>query len=472
MRRRLILILMLMILTGCASLAPERERPDMPVPGDWLERAQFNATGSDVGQLGWRDVFLDPALQELISTALNENRSLRQAALAMDKAMAQFGIARADRIPNVDASGRTSTTRFPADLRSGIEGIDRQWSVGLGVTSFELDFFGRVRNLEESALEQYLATEEARRAVHISLVSQIARVYLALAGDRENLALSRDTLRSRQASLDLTMAKLANGLATELERHQAEEVVAVAQAEVARLKAQVAMDENALAVLVGVPVSGLKLPAQVIDDVAVRESIAPGLPSDLLTRRPDILETEHLLWAAGAEIGAARAAFFPRIGLTTTAGLVSLELTDLFDSAQRTWAFVPSVTMPIFDAGRNRARLDAAKAEQKIRIARYEQIIQNAFREVADALAKNQGYAGQVEAQARRVHSAGQSRILVDQRYQAGLESAFAVHDAERTLFAARQDLLSVRLARKFTLVELFAALGGGWEEKGGLSAY
>lgn len=309
MRRRLILILMLMILTGCASLAPERERPDMPVPGDWLERAQFNATGSDVGQLGWRDVFLDPALQELISTALNENRSLRQAALAMDKAMAQFGIARADRIPNVDASGRTSTTRFPADLRSGIEGIDRQWSVGLGVTSFELDFFGRVRNLEESALEQYLATEEARRAVHISLVSQIARVYLALAGDRENLALSRDTLRSRQASLDLTMAKLANGLATELERHQAEEVVAVAQAEVARLKAQVAMDENALAVLVGVPVSGLKLPAQVIDDVAVRESIAPGLPSDLLTRRPDILETEHLLWAAGAEIGAARAAF-------------------------------------------------------------------------------------------------------------------------------------------------------------------
>lgn len=462
--RRLILVCVLILITGCASLAPERQRPTMPVPDVWPDST---TAGANATALGWRDVFPDPTLQRLIATALSENRSLRQAVLAMDKARAQAGIARADRFPNVDASGRTSTTRMPADLRSGISGIDRQWSVSLGVTSFELDFFGRVKNLEEAALERYLATEEAQRAAHIALVSQVAQGYLSLAGDREALTLARDTLESREATLTLTKAQVENGVATELERHQAEESVAVAQSEVARLSTQVAMDMNALAVLVGVPVANLKLPAQAIDDVAVNEAVAPGLPSDLLVRRPDILEAEHQLWAAGAEIGAARAAFFPRISLTTTAGLASLELTDLFDATQRTWTFVPSITMPIFDAGRNKANLAAAEAEQKIRIAAYEQAIQTAFREVSDALAKVGGYAGQVQAQARRVASAGASRELVDQRYEAGLESAFAVHDAERTLFSARQDLLSARLAQKLNVVELFAALGGGWEEKG-----
>jgi multidrug efflux system outer membrane protein len=385
----------------------------------------------------------------------------------MDKARAQFSIARADRIPNVDASGANSNTRSPGDLRGGTAGIDRQWNVGLGISSFELDFFGRVKSLEDSALESYLATEEARRAAHISLVSQVARGYLTLAGDREHLALARETLESRQATLDLTLAQLAHGMSTELARHQAEEVVAVAQAAVARLTAQVAMDENALAVLTGMPVSALRLPAQAINDVVLNTTVAPGLPSELLTRRPDILEAEHHLWAAGAQIGAARAAFFPRIGLTTTAGLASLELTDLFDATQRIWTFVPSISLPIFDAGRNKANLEAAKAEQQIRIAQYEETIQNAFREVSDALAKNQGYEGQVLAQTRRAASAEKSRLLVDQRFSAGLESAFAVHDAERTLFAARQDLLDVRLARKLAMVELFTALGGGWQENG-----
>ena len=465
--RRLILVIALVALSGCATLAPERERPAMPVPAAWNAPAQSGAALAGVDELGWRDVFPDPALQKLISTALHQNRSLRQAVLAMDKARAQFGIARADRIPNIDASGQNSNQRLPADLHGGIEGIDRQWNVGLGISSFELDFFGRVKSLEDSALESYLATEEARRAAHISLVSQVARGYLTLAGDREHLALARETLESRQATLDLTMAQLAHGMSTELARHQAEEVVAVAQAEVARLTAQVIMDENALAVLVGVPVPELGLPARAINDVALRTTVEPGLPSVLLTRRPDILEAEHRLWAAGAEIGAARAAFFPRIGLTTTAGLASLELTDLFDSAQRTWTFVPSITLPLFDAGRNKARLKAAKAEQQIRVAQYEQTIQNAFREVSDALAKNQGYEGQVRAQARRAASAEKSRLLVDQRFSAGLESAFAVHDAERTLFTARQNLLDARLARKLAMVELFTALGGGWQENG-----
>jgi multidrug efflux system outer membrane protein len=451
--RRLILILVLLLASGCATLAPERQMPEVALPGTWDGAGQ---EGADMDETGWRAVFTDPALQRLISTALQQNRSLRQTVLAMEKARAQFHIARADRIPNMDASGSKSTTRLPADIRGGVAGIDTQWQAGLGVSSFELD---------ESALESYLATEEARRAAHIGLVSQVAGVYLTLAGDRENLELSRETLRSRQATLDLTRAQVEHGVGTELERYQAEEAVAVTQAEVARLTAQTAMDENALAVLVGVPLPQLNLPARNMDDVALVGAIAPGLPSELLTRRPDILEAEHQLWAAGAQIGAARAAFFPRISLTGSAGFASLGLTDLFDTAARTWAFVPSITLPIFDAGRNKANLAAAKAERDIRVAMYEETVQTAFREVADALAKSRGYEGQVTAQERRVQSAGQSRVLVEQRYRAGLESALALHDAERTLFSARQDLLAARLGEKLTLVELYTALGGGWME-------
>jgi len=475
--RRLILTLCLLLAGGCATLAPERERPVVDLPASWNDMRQAGAAvpvstaarganATDIDETGWRNIFSDAALQQLISAALQDNRNLRQAVLAMEKARAQYGISRADRLPNVDASGRNTNTRLPGDLRGGIAGIDRQWAAGLGVTAFELDFFGRVKSLEDAALEEYLATEEARRAVHISLVSQVARAYLTLAGDREALTLARETLQSRQATLDLTLARVANGLATDLERHQAEEAVAVTQSEEARLKAQVAMDENALAVLTGRPVASLNLPARAIRDVELGGPLAPGLPSELLTRRPDILEAEHRLWAAGAQIGAARAAFFPRISLTGSMGYASLELTDLFDAAARTWTFVPSISLPIFDAGRIKANLDAAKAEQQIRVAAYELAVQNAFREVADALARSEGYEGQVQAQARRVASAGQSRILVDRRYQAGLESAFAVHDAERTLFSARQDLLAARLARKLTVVELYAALGGGWEER------
>jgi multidrug efflux system outer membrane protein len=465
--RRLIPFLIILLFSGCATMAPERELPPMPVPATWPDESTARA---DIP--GWRDTFPDTALQALIESALHENRNLRQAVLNLDKARAQLGVAHADRWPDVSTSGSSTTNRYPADLSSsGQSGINRQWAVNLGATSFELDFFGRVKSLEDKALEEYLATEEARRAVHIGLVSQIARTYLALAADREGLTLARDTLLSRQETLRLTQARIANGLGTDLERLQAEEAVAVAESEVARLKAQVSMDQNALAVLTGRAVPDLHLPAQTISAVKIVEDIKPGLPSELLTRRPDILEAEHRLWAAGAQIGAARAAFFPRISLTSTVGLASLELTDLFDATQRTWTFIPSFTLPIFDMGRNKANLAAAEAEQDIRLAAYEYAIQNAFREVADNLARNEGYRGQVEAQAKRVSSAGQSRILVEQRYDAGLESLFAVHDAERTLFSARQTLLAARLSQKLNTVDLFAALGGGWEETTPLAA-
>jgi multidrug efflux system outer membrane protein len=465
--RRLILCFALLIASGCATLAPERELPAPPVADAWDAHGAPARTGPPVDETGWLEAFPDPALQELIAKALEKNRSLRQAVLAMDKARAQYGVVRSDRLPHVDASGDKTTTRLPADLHGGVAGIDRQWSAGLGISSFELDFFGRVRSLEEAALEKYLATEEARRAAHISLVGQVTRGYLTLVGDRESLDLARETLESRQATLELTRAQVTHGVGTELARHQAEEAVAVAQADVARLTALTAMDENALSVLVGVPLTALRLPARAMSEVALAEAVAPGLPSALLTRRPDILAAEHRLWAAGAEIGAARAAFFPRVSLTGNAGYASLGLSDLFDAASRAWTFVPNVTLPIFDAGRNRANLAAAEAERDIRVAAYEEAIQNAFREVADALAKSEGYEGQVRAQARRVSSAGQSRILVGRRYDAGLESAFAVHDAERTLFSARRDLLAARLAQKLTVVELYSALGGGWRESG-----
>ncbi len=461
--RRLILALILIMLSGCASLAPNRERPLMPVPDAWTA----NPAGHNVDDLGWRDIFPDPALQELIATALNENRNLRQAILSMDKARAQAGVATADRFPAIDAQGQNSNQRLPAEMNGGQYVINRSWNAGLGVSAFELDFFGRLQNLETKAVEEFLATDEARRTVHIALVSRVAQAYLALASDREALTLTRDTRASREATLELTRARVRNGLAGDLERYQAEEAVAVTQSEEARLMAQIAMDENALAVLTGRPVRDLNLPALAISEVPLGGPAAPGLPSELLQRRPDILEAEHRLWAAGAQIGAARAMFFPRISLTSSAGFASLELTDLFDAAARTWTFAPSISLPIFDAGRNKANLEIAEAEQKIRIAAYEEAIQNAFREVADALAKTHGYEGQVEALIRRVNSAAQSRVLVDQRYLAGLESAFALHDAERTLFSARLILLNARLAQKLTAVELFTALGGGWQESG-----
>ena len=461
--RRLIVVLALLLAGGCATMAPERTLPTAPVDASWNSS---DRTGADVDETGWRDAFPDPALQELIATALLENRSLRQTVLAMEQARAQFRIAGADRIPSVDAAGSKTSNRLPSDLNGGIAGINRQWASNLGVTAFELDFFGRVQSLEDEALESYLATEEARRAAHISLVAQVAQGYLTLVGDRESLDLARETSKSREATLALTKAQLDNGLATELDRHQAEETAAVAQSEVARLEARTVMDENALAVLVGVPASQLRLPARAMNDVAMAGPVEPGLPSELLTRRPDILEAEHRLWSAGAQIGAARAAFFPRITLTGTAGFASLGLSDLFDAQSRAWTFIPRVSLPIFDAGRNKANLALAESEQKIRVAQYEQAVQTAFREVADALAKNKGFGEQIQAQTRRAASAEKSRVLVDQRYQAGLESAMAVHDAERTLFTARQDLLSVRMARKLAIVELYAALGGGWEER------
>lgn len=456
----LMLLSLLVLATGCASLAPERTRPDLPVPDAWPGSTQ---SGNQTG-LKWTAVFPDPALQALITTALSENRSLRQTILAIDQSRAAARLAGAARVPHLSATGSETVKRSPADIRGGQAGIDRTWSTGLSISAFEIDLYGRLKNLEDAALEEYLASEEARRAVEISLVSQVAATYLTLAGDREALTLAKETLASRQDSLAVIRIQVENGVDTELTLQQADEAVAVAQSEVARLTARIQVDINALALLTGTPANNLNLPAGRIADVRIAETVTPGLPSELLTRRPDVMEAEHMLWAAGARVGAARAAFFPSISLTSTAGLSSLQLTDLFDITQRVWTFVPTLNLPIFDGGTNKANLESAEAAHKIRIAAYEQAIQTAFSEVADALALQAGYAGQVQAQTRREKAAAHSRDLVNQRFEGGLESALTLHDAERTLFTARQDLLSARLAEKQNIITLFTAMGGGWD--------
>lgn len=457
--RALTLASILVLLTGCISMAPKRELPQLPGPDAWPQIV------SPAPLPGWTEFFPDPALQELIRTARTNNRNLRQIVAAMEQAQAQWGITRASRVPHISLSADSETTRTPADIRGGAHGVDRAWSIAAGIVSFELDFFGRVRSLHEAALEEYLATEEAYRAAHIALIANIARTYLTLAGDREELAIATDTLASREATWQLTQSQVEHGLATEQDLLLAEESVTTAQAEVARLKAQVAHDHNALAVLVGVPVRELHLPAQRIEEVRIAPQPAPGLPSDLLARRPDILEAEHRLWASGARIGAARAAFFPKISLTSTLGLASTELTSLWSLPQRTWSVIPQMSLPIFDAGTTAAGVAAAEAERRLRLAQYEETIQKAFREVADALATVHSTHAQSQAQSRRVAATARLRELVGFRAEAGLESAFAVHDAERTLLAARQDLLAVRLAHKLAMIDLYAALGGGWEE-------
>ncbi|MEJ5242217.1 MAG: efflux transporter outer membrane subunit [Desulfomicrobiaceae bacterium] len=457
--RTLTLAVMLVLLTSCISMAPKRERPQLPGPDVWPQ------ADSHAPLQGWAEFFPDPALQILIRTALSNSRSLRQTVAAMEQARAQWNITQANRLPHIELSAETETTRRPADLRAGASGVDRSWSVATSITTFELDFFGRVRNLHEAALEDYLATEEAHRAAHIALIAQIARTYLRLAANREELALTTDILHNREATLRLTQSQVEHGIATEQDLVLAEESVAAVQAEVARIHAQVAQDQNALAVLVGVPVHELHLPAQRIEDVHMATRPAPGLPSDLLTRRPDILAAEHQLWAAGARVGAARAALFPKISLTSALGLASTELTALWSGAQRTWTVLPQMTLPIFDAGATAAGVAAAEAEQRLRLAQYEEAIQKAFQEVADALASVESTHAQIQAQIHRVASTARLRELVAFRAETGLESAFAVHDAERTFLEASQSLLAARLGHKLAMIDLYAALGGGWEE-------
>lgn len=456
-----------LVAAGC-TMAPRYTRPEAPVATAWPGGAAYAdapaaTSAPDAAQLRWREFFPDTKLQQVIGSALANNRDLRVAALHVELARAMYGIQRDALYPAVNAVGSGSKQRSSIDLaRPGEPRVNEQYSVNLGVASWEIDFFGRIRSLKDRALEEYLATEQARRSAQILLVSAVANAYLALAADRETLTLAENTLQSQQAAYDLVQKRYAVGVATELDLRRAETPVDSARRDIARYTQMVAQDENALNLLVGTPVRQDLLPTK-LADVGLPKEISAGLSSEVLLRRPDVLLAENLLRASSADLGAARAAFFPRIALTTAIGTASNELAGLFNSGTGTWSFAPQVILPIFDA-RTWSAHKAAKVQQEIAVAQYERTIQSAFREVADALAARGSVDPQVSAQQSLVQAVAETYRLSNSRYTKGIDSYLGVLDAQRSLFAAQQGLVGLQYTQIASKVRLYAVLGGGWE--------
>ncbi len=467
LRMRSLVVALSAATLGACSMIPAYERPAAPVPASFPQAApsEASAAAQQAQAVAWRDYFADARLREVIALALQNNRDLRVAALNIERARAQYGIQRADLFPTITASGGQSAQRVPGDLNSTREStVSRQYSANLGFASYELDFFGRVRSLEEQALQTYLGTEEARRSAQISLVAEVANAWLRLAADRERLALARSTFETRQKSFDLTQRSFDAGAVSALDLRQAETLLQTARADAARYAALVAQDENALALVVGAGVSPALLPQGLDAAIASVAELPAGVPSEVLTRRPDVVQAEYALRAANASIGAARAAFFPSITLTATVGTASASLDGLFESGSRAWSFMPQIRIPIFEAGRLQASLDVAEIQRDITIAQYEKAIQSAFREVADALADRATLAEQLDARRKLVEATQKSFELSEARYKGGVDSYLNLLDAQRSLYAAELELISVRLSDATNRVALYKALGGGWQ--------
>jgi outer membrane protein, multidrug efflux system len=456
-------------LSGC-TMAPKYTRPKAPVPADWPRGAAYRETLSatnapDVSNLRWREFFTDDKLQKLIETALTNNRDLRIAALNVERARAMYGIQRGELLPAINAAGSGSKASLPADL-SGATPPKRvtveRYDANLGVASWEIDFFGYIRSLKNEALHNYLATEQARRSAQILLVSSVANAYLSFAADRENLTLAETTLVAQQDTYKLIKRRHDLDLVSELDLYRAQTPVDIARRDVARYVQQVAQDENALNLLVGSPVLSALLPTE-LSSVTPPKEINAGVSSEVLLRRPDVLQAENLLKAANADIGAARAAFFPRISLTAAIGTASSDLSGLFKAGSGAWSYAPQIVMPIFDA-RTWSAHRAAKVQREIAVTQYEKAIQSAFREVADALAVRGTVDQQVSAQQSLVNAFAETYRLSTSRYDKGIDSYLGVLDAQRSLFAAQQGLVFLRLAKLANDVRLYAVLGGGWE--------
>ena len=455
-------------LAGCASMAPKYERPASPAPTAWPGGPSYkNQTGiapeKAVSNIPWKEFFLDQNLRGLIALALDNNRDLRVAALNIERARAQYQIQRADLFPHIDAVADGSFQHVPRDFsRTGRGETNQLFEVGLGLSSYELDLFGRIRSLKDQALNQYFATEEARRSVQISLVAQVAASYLQLAADRERLKLAQGTLATQQAYYHLVKSRFEAGIASALDVHQAETSVDTARFDIALYTTAVAQDQNALELVVGAPAPAELLPQALSETLASLKDITPGLPSDVLLGRPDILQAEDLLKGANANIGAARAAFFPRITLVSSVGIGSDDLGGLFKPGSVFWRFAPQISLPIFDAGRNRANLQVSEVDKEIAVASYEKAIQTAFREVADALAQRGTIDDQVAAQQSLTDATAQSYRLSQARYEKGVDSYLNVLDSQRSLYSAQQNLIGARLNRLTNLVTLYKVLGGG----------
>ncbi|MFL9814196.1 efflux transporter outer membrane subunit [Stutzerimonas sp. VN223-3] len=466
MNKSVLSLALMAALSGC-SLIPEYQRPDAPTATSWPEgEAYTSAVNGAQGQqmdLAWEEFFRDPALRQLIGVALESNRDLRAAALNVDAYRALYRVQRADLLPAVSADGSGSRTRTPGDLnQTGQDGISSQYSATLGV-AWELDLFGRLGSLREQALQEYFATEAAQRSTRISLIASVANAWLTLQADQALLQVSRDTLKAFEESLELTQRSFDVGVASALELSQARSATDTARVGIERYTRQVAQDRNALTLLLGqnIPVS---MPT---DDRLKRDLLATlpvGLPSNLLYKRPDIIQAEYQLRAANANIGAARAAFFPRISLTGAVGTASSELSGLFDGGSSYWNFSPSISVPIFNAGQLRANLDYAEISRNIQVAQYESTIQTAFREVADGLAAQATYIRQVQAQRDLLETSEDYYRLAERRYRTGVDSYLVLLDAQRQLFDVQQQFISDRLAQMVSEVNLFKALGGGWD--------
>lgn len=455
------------LLSGC-TLIPKYDRPNAPVATQYPQGPGYAAAqvvDQAAAEQDWRDFYQDPALRQLIEVALTNNRDLRTAALNVEAYRAQYRIQRADLFPAVSADATGTRQRLPADLsQSGNAGISSQYGVNLGINSYELDLFGRVRSLSQQALETYFASEEARRSTQISLVASVANAYLTWQADVDLLKLTQDTLGTFEQSLQLTTRSNEVGVASALDLSQARTSVESARASLARYQRQVAQDVNALIVLLGAKLPETLPEPQSLDSELLVE-VPAGLPSDLLTRRPDIIQAEHALKAANANIGAARAAFFPSISLTANAGTASTDLDGLFKGGSGSWQFTPSINLPIFTAGALKASLDYSKIQKDIGVANYEKSIQTAFQEVADGLAARQTYVSQVKAQSDLVAASQEYYRLADRRYRIGIDSHLTLLDAQRSLFANQQSLISDRLAQLIAQVNLYRALGGGWQQ-------
>jgi multidrug efflux system outer membrane protein len=466
-RMRAALLVVGLCIAAACSLEPSFREPVPPIAEVWPIPATMPAGKEAVAaDIGWREFFADKRLQTLIAQALENNRDLRIAVLNVERARAMYRIQRAQQLPSVSASGVYTKQNIPSALSDGVPPSTYQsYEVSIGMAAFELDLFGRVNSLSHAALEQYLAQEESRRSTQLTLIAEVAQAYLTLASDRELTRLAADTLKSQQDSFALTQKLYETGAASGLDLAQARTTVESARADDARYEGNVAQDIDALTLLVGVTPDPALLPQGLDVELAMLSAPPAGLPSSVLLRRPDVRANEHLLRAANANIGAARAAFFPTISLVGNVGSASVELSGLFKSGTGTWTFAPQVTLPIFAGGALSANLDAAHTDQRIALAQYEKAIQSGFREVADALALSDTLVRERNADEALTDATLSAYELSQKRYRAGRDSYLNVLDSQRSDYAARQRLIAVRLAEQSNRVALYKALGGGWRE-------
>ena len=467
MFRNLTLILLASTAVGACTLAPKYERPTPPVAQTWSTPKVEPASSVTAADLDWRQVLVDPRLQGVVDLALKQNRDLRVAVLNIEKARATYGVQRSALFPAINGVLSEQRSRTPASTSQTGRALEAEtYSATIGFTAYELDLFGRVRSLNASALQSFLAEQENARSVRVSLIAETANAWLTLAADQDRLALAKNTLATREESLALVQRQVDGGVGSLMDLRNAQTLAETARSDVATYTAQVAQDRNALVLLTGGEIPADLLPqgasGGALASANILADLPAGLPSDVLVRRPDVLAAEHQLEGANANIGAARAAFFPRIALTGSYGSASGDLDGLFKGGTKAWSFTPSISLPIFAGGANVGGLNSAKASRDIAVATYEKTVQTAFREVSDALSTRATITDRLGAQERLVTAATDSQRLSRQRADAGLDSALTLLDSQRTLYSAQQGLITARLARANNLVTLYKTLGGG----------